>query len=218
MRRYSSQPIAFPLTLDLSHNLCLLLFAAQGFALVLMLAACGSTLSNSAPITSSVLDDDAPTKVVAATLETPDVLISTYQGADRLGGQEVNLSTVAGQGKPVMLNFWAALCNPCRTELQELQRIDENRGHEISIVGIDIGPQQFLGSREEGKELLLELGIRYPVGTTFDDKVVRNFEIVSMPTTFFINADGSLHRSWSGVLNEDKMNEIINKMLQKKFD
>ena len=60
----------------------------------------------------------------------------------------------------------------------------------------------------------LQLGVTYPVGTTFDDRVVRNFEVVGMPTTFFIKPDGSLHRSWSGLLTEGKMNEIIDEMLE----
>ena len=131
-----------------------------------------------------------------------------------LGGDEVSLSEVVGQGKPVVLNFWAALCGPCRAEMPEFQRIDDARSDEVTILGIDIGPQQFLGSREEGKQLLIDLGVRYPVGTTFDDNVVRNFEVVGMPTTFFIKADGSLHRSWSGLLTEEKMNEIIDEMLE----
>ncbi len=213
MRRYENTPKAIALRADKSRGLRLFVFAALGFALLLILAACGGAAAESTP-TPPTQVDDGPSDVVTVTLETPDVLISTYQGADVLGGDEVTLSEVVGQGKPVVLNFWAALCGPCRAEMPEFQRIADKRSDEITILGIDIGPQQFLGSREEGKELLVELGVLYPVGTTFDDNVVRKFEVVGMPTTFFIKADGSLHRSWSGLLTEGKMNEIIDKMLE----
>lgn len=186
-------------------------FAAFGFALLLTVAACGAAVAEPAPTPT---ESGGPSGAPAVTLDTPDVLISAYQGADLLGGEEVLLSQVVGQGKPVVLNFWAALCAPCVIEMPEFQRIADERSDEIMIVGIDIGPQQFLGSREEGQALLVELGIRYPVGTTFDDQVVRSFEIFGMPTTFFIKADGRLHRSWTGLLTEGKINEIIDEMLE----
>ena len=213
MRRYENTPKAIALRADKSRSLRLFVFAALGAALLLILAACGGAVAEPTP-TPPTQVDNGPSDVVTVALETPDVLILTYQGADVLGGDEVTLSEVVGQGKPVILNFWAALCGPCRAEMPEFQRIADARSDEITIVGIDIGPQQFLGSREEGKELLVELGVRYPVGTTFDDNVVRKFEVVGMPTTFFIKSDGSLHRSWSGLLTEGKMNEIIDKMLE----
>ena len=61
--------------------------------------------------------------------------------------------------------------------------------------------------------LLADLGATYPAGTTFDDDVVRDFRVVGMPTTFFIRADGSLLRSWSGLLTESKFNEIIDELV-----
>ena len=139
--------------------------------------------------------------------------ITAYQRADLLGGEEVHLSELVSQGKPVVLNFWAALCPPCRAEMPDIQRVFDQRGGEVTIVGIDIGPQQFLGSREDAKRLLVDLGISYPVGTTFDESIVRDFRLVGMPTTFFIHADGSLLQTWSGLLTEAKINEFIDEML-----
>ena len=68
-------------------------------------------------------------------------------------------------GQPVVLNFWAALCPPCRAEMPEFQRVYDEREAEVLVLGIDIGPQQFLGSREEGRALLADLGVHYPAGT-----------------------------------------------------
>ena len=148
----------------------------------------------------------------SVTLESPDMEISAYQGQDALGGEDTSLSAVVGQGKPVVLNFWAALCPPCRAEMPEFERVHVERGGEVTILGIDIGPQQFLGTREEGQALLADLGITYPAGTTFDDTVVRRFEIFGMPTTFFIAADGTVVRKWSGILDEVKLNELVDEL------
>jgi thiol-disulfide isomerase/thioredoxin len=175
-----------------------------------VLAACGGTAAEAAATPTTATD--APSGS-AINLELPDLNIITYQGADVLGGDEVTLSELVGQGKPVVLNFWAALCPPCRAEMPDIQEVFDTRGHEVTIVGVDIGPQQFLGSRDDGQQLLVDLGITYPAGTTFDDGVVRDFRVVGMPTTFFINADGSLLRAWSGLLNAAKFNEFIDEML-----
>ena len=212
MRQSQDKTKAIASQTDKSHSLRISVFMAFWLALTLALNAC-SGAANETVLTATLQGNDDPFDAETGTLETPDILISTYQGANRLGGDEVTLSAIVSQGKPVVLNFWAALCAPCRAEMPDFQRIDDARSDEITIVGIDIGPQQFLGSRKEGKEVLVDLGIRYPVGTTFDGKIARNFEIVGMPMTFFINADGSLHRSWSGLLTERKINEIIDEML-----
>ena len=178
------------------------LLTTAAIIVVLALAACGGGDEPPAPSTSG-----------SVTLGVPDLEISAYQGQDALGGDATTLSTVVGQGKPVVLNFWAALCPPCRAELPEFQRVHEERSGEVTILGIDIGPQQFLGTREEGQALLTDLGVSFPAGTTFDDTVVRGFEVFSMPTTFFIGADGSVMRKWSGILNEEKLNELVDELV-----
>lgn len=195
----------------------LLVIAAM--AAVLALVACSGGEEpvpepTSTPVPPAASDAPGMPEVPASVmLELPDLAISAYQGVDALGGEDTSLSTVVGQGKPVVLNFWAALCPPCRAEMPEFERVHEERGDEVTILGIDIGPQQFFGTREEGQELLNELGVTYPAGTTFDDTVVRGFEIFGMPTTFFIGADGSVLRKWSGILDEEKLNELVDELL-----
>ncbi len=180
------------------------LLALAGAAAMLALAACGSDAAPAPPPPA----DGAP----AVSLETPDLEISAYQGQDALGGESPRLSDVLAQGKPVVLNFWAALCPPCRAEMPEFQRVHERRAGEVTILGVDIGPQQFLGTREEGRALLQELGVTYPAGTTYDETVARGFEILGMPTTIFIRADGSVARKWSGILTEEKLNELVDEL------
>ncbi len=177
------------------------LIAAAAMAALLAVAACSGGEPSATDASGSVA------------LEVPDIQISAYQGQDVLGGETTTLSAVVGQGKPVVLNFWAALCPPCRAELPEFQRVYDERSDEVTILGIDIGPQQFLGTNEEGQALLNEVGVTFPAGTTDDEAVVRGFEILGMPTTFFIATDGSVMRKWSGVLTEEKLNELVDELV-----
>ncbi len=149
----------------------------------------------------------------ALALTLPDLEISVYHGAEQLGGHTVRLSDVLTYGKPIVLNFWAALCPPCRVEMATLQIIHNLRGHEVLVLGLDIGPQQFLGTREQGRQLLAESGARYPVGTTFNESVVRDYQILGMPTTYFIEANGNLLRRWSGLLTTEKLNELVDELV-----
>ena len=183
----------------------LTLFINAAFTL---LAACGSGEVDATPTAPGGSAPGGGT----VSLEVPDLRIVAYQGGEEFGSAEFTLSQVLGVGKPVLLNFYAALCAPCLAEMPDIQAVYEERGHEITVVGVDVG-QQFYGTREDGEELLSRLGIDYPAGTTFDEGVIRDFRVVGLPTTLFIRADGSLMRSWSGLLTESKFNEIIDELV-----
>ncbi len=143
----------------------------------------------------------------------PDLVISVSQGAEVIGEGDVTLAELVDGGKPVVVNFWAALCAPCRLEIPEFQRVHDARADAVTILGVDIGPQWRLGTREEGEALLAELGITSPAGTTSDPEVNTKFGILGMPTTVFIHADGRVLRTWTGALNEAKMNEIVDELV-----
>ncbi len=134
-----------------------------------------------------------------------------YQGEDKVGGSELDLAKL--RGKPVVLNFWAGLCPPCRAEMPDLQIFYDQFKDRVTLVGIDLGRFTGLGSQKDAKELLQELGVTYPAAYTNDSGVVKDFKILGMPTTFFIRADGTVFKKWSGALNEDVLAKQTNAML-----
>lgn len=142
-----------------------------------------------------------------------DIQITAYQGEDILGGQEVALSEVLAQGKPVVLNFWAGACPPCRLEMPDLQAVSEQYSDDIILFGLDVGPFVNLGTREDGKALIQELGVTYPTGTTFDNQVVRDYRILGMPTTLFITPEGEVVQAWTGLLTEAKLGDLVEELL-----
>ena len=140
-----------------------------------------------------------------------DFNISLYQGSDALGSETVAVSDLRGQ--PVVLNFWAGLCPPCRAEMPEFQDFADEYDGRATLVGVDLGQFFALGSEADAIALLQELGVTYPAGATDDGNVVRELGVLGLPATFFVAADGSLHRKWQGVLNGDKLAEITDEML-----
>jgi thiol-disulfide isomerase/thioredoxin len=157
-------------------------------ALLFTLAACGS-------------DDEPESFGVVA-----------YQGADVLGGDEFDFDVLLGQRTPVILNYWAALCPPCRAEMPWFQAAYERHGDDVLLVGIDVGPFTGLGTNEQGEALLAELGITYPAVYAIDDAPLRQLEILSMPSTVFFDSDGEIVGTHAGILTERQLDEWFSEL------
>jgi thiol-disulfide isomerase/thioredoxin len=79
--------------------------------------------------------------------------IVVYRGADTLGAEELDFGQLLGTGTPVVLNFWAGQCPPCRAEMPDFQAVYDRYADEFLLVGVDIGPFIGLGTRESAIEL-----------------------------------------------------------------
>ena len=201
--------------------------AAIAAVAIFALAACTAP---GTPVTSSTPSDEQPSSAVTTSEESNpveasssstsnvdlplDFEITVYQGEGLLGGQAVDFSSVVGQGKPVVLNFWAGLCPPCRLEMPDFQEVHEEFGDQVTLVGVDVGTFTGLGNEEQGRALLEEIGATYPAGTTDNAEVMRAYQVIGMPTTLFITPDGEIAERWTGLLTKDKMVELVEELLE----
>ena len=141
----------------------------------------------------------------------PDFIFTLFQGQDKLGAHPLNLAEL--RGKPLVLNFWAGLCPPCRAELPDLQEFYNEFNDRVNLVGIDLGQFTGLGNLEDAKDLLQELNITYPIASTGDSGILQDYRVFGMPTTVFIDAEGRVFKNWGGALNLKILREQTNKML-----
>ena len=102
-------------------------------------------------------------------------------GPDPLTGKRVSLADFAG--KPVVLNFWASWCTPCREELPALARFAEAHP-EAAVVGVN-----FQDTQAGAKRLHADVGWTFPSIADPDGDIGARLGIQGMPTTFFLNAD-----------------------------
>lgn len=135
-------------------------------------------------------------------------------GGGRIGRKERPVLPSFWPGAAGGLNFFAGLCPPCRAEMPDLQAVSAQYQGRAILFGLDIGPFVGLGSRQDGKELVQELGVTYPTGTTFDSKVVREYRVLGMPTTVFLTPDGKVVTTWTGLLTRGKMVELFDQLLK----
>ena len=178
--------------------------AAAAFALVAALAA-------SQP---KVPGDRSPGASSNQPISAPDFRLTLYQGAEVLGADELEFSSIFRTGKPVVLNFWAGLCPPCRAEMPDFQEVYDELGGQFILLGLDIGPFTGLGSREDGRRLLRELGITYPAGTTFEEITVAEYRVRGMPTTVFLTAGGEIFDTHIGLLDRGTLRAKLASLLQ----
>lgn len=89
------------------------------------------------------------------------------------------------RGAPVLVNFWASWCVPCRQEMPELQAVRDRYDGQLEVIGINMWDDP-----DDAAALLDELGITYPQGIDADNAVVRAYGIDVVPSTAFVTADG----------------------------
>jgi len=97
--------------------------------------------------------------------------------------------------------------------MPDLQSVSDAYQDRVLLFGLDVGPFTGLGTNEDGRALLQELAITYPAGTTANPNVVREYEILGMPTTYFITPDGNVHETWTGLLTAEKLTELVEGLL-----
>ena len=143
-----------------------------------------------------------------------DFVLNMYFGADEVGGESIGFDDlIAREDRPIMLNFWAGNCPPCRAEMPALQAAWERFGDDVLFIGVDIGPYVNLGTFQQGKDLIEEFGITYPTGNTGNRTIVTDWRVSSMPTTFFLNRDGRVHDTVLGALSSSRLSQKIRSLI-----
>lgn len=141
-----------------------------------------------------------PTSPVAA----GDFTLVAYQGQDVLGGDRVQFSQVRGHGKPVVLNFFASACAPCRVEMPTFQKVADEYQGRVIFVGVDVGPFTGLSTHDDAARLLKDLGIRYPAGYAVDETPLALY-VQGMPTTVVFDARGQVVTKVTGTMTEAQL-------------
>jgi len=101
-----------------------------------------------------------------------------------LEGQPISLSDF--RGKPVLVNFWAVRCPPCRFEMPFIQAIfEESSDTELVVLAVDIGE-----APSTVKDFIQSGNFSFPVLLDTDQDVALEYNIRAIPTTFLIDKDG----------------------------
>ncbi len=123
------------------------------------------------------------------------------------------------RGKPVVLNFWASWCQPCRQEAPVLEAVwEESKTQNLLVIGVD-----YVDTEPEAKKYLQEFKITYPNGPDVGTVISQAYHITGVPETYFITREGKLlsgvdangrpYGNWIGPIPEAALRERVDKLL-----
>jgi thiol-disulfide isomerase/thioredoxin len=186
--------------------------AAVAIAILIVMLAPGS---DSAPPSGSTgnlrgspnsAEDDAAADAKAAGKAAPlDFTLKDMNGVD------VKLASF--KGKPIIVNFWATWCGPCRAEipsLVELQTQYGAEGKDVVILGISVDDPI-----EKLKPYAAQMKMNYPVlvGNGRDDVQDAFGPLWGIPVTVFIDREGRIAKKHSGIASKEQFEQEIKALL-----
>lgn len=120
-----------------------------------------------------------------------------------LEGKQVSLSDY--QGKKVMLNFWATWCPPCKKEMPEMEKVHkENK--DIVILSVNLDPNQ------DVKGFMEKMNLTFPVLLDQENEINKEYKVISIPTSFFIDSEGIIKQKHTGGMTYDQINNAIKEL------
>ena len=179
---------------------------AAGVLGVFLFAACGGSTATEAPAaTGSGPDDQAAAEPADA---APDFELVLFGNDNHTKGEVLKLSDL--RGRPVVVNFWFPSCPPCRVEMPDFEESFQKHGADVEYIGVQ---QLGLNSAEEGQDFILnEVPVNYAVGPDAGG-IIRDYKVIGFPTTVFMDKDHRVVRAWTGALNAEKLEELVQELI-----
>ena len=112
------------------------------------------------------------------------------------------------RGKPVVLNFWASWCGPCKSEMPDFNEKYQELGEEVQFLMVNMTD----GSRETvevASEFVSGQGYQFPVFYDTDVDAAAVYGVSAVPVTYFIDAEGYLVAMGQGALSADNLAQGI---------
>ena len=122
--------------------------------------------------------------------QAPDFTLTTFEGAT------ISMETL--KGKPIVINFWASWCPPCREEaplLERTWRAYQNLG--VIFLGVDVQDR-----REDALNYIRRFHITYPNGPDPTGEISIDYGISGLPVTFFVSKKGEIVRRHVGAIDK----------------
>ncbi|WP_240542760.1 TlpA family protein disulfide reductase [Exiguobacterium qingdaonense] len=135
--------------------------------------------------------------------KAPDFTLNT------LDGESLTLSQY--EGKPVVINFWASWCPPCREEFPEL--VSFEKATTIPVLGVNVTKNERRG-KEDVETFLDEYPVDFPILLDEEAAVEQQYRVVALPTTYVLDATGVIVGKQTGPVDEAWIRQQLNQQTE----
>lgn len=134
----------------------------------------------------------------------PDFTVVDYNG------KQTKLSDK--KGKPVVVNFWASWCGPCKSEFPAFEDAYNKYGNDVEFMMINLtdGYQETISS---AKSFIDEQNYTFPVYYDTTMSASNAYGVFSIPKTLFIDKNGNIVQSRTGTISQDTLEQNIESLL-----
>jgi thiol-disulfide isomerase/thioredoxin len=127
-----------------------------------------------------------------------------------LDGNPDSLSHYAGH--PVLINFWASWCKPCRSEMPLIiAAYQAHQGEKLSVLAIDLTDQE--GSTKDVRKFATEFQMPFPVLMDQKGKARRIYALRGLPTSVFVGRDGVVRAVNQGPISGPALQKHLSEIL-----
>ena len=114
-----------------------------------------------------------------------------------LDGETVRLSDFAG--KPILVNFWATWCGPCRAEFPDFQKAWVDNTDNLVIIAVN---HTTADQAEQVDDFVAEMGVTFPIALDTEGQAAEAYQVRGLPTSIFIDRDGMVIEVFTGPINQ----------------
>lgn len=104
------------------------------------------------------------------------------------------------RGKPVLVNFWASWCGPCREEMPDIQAAYTAAGGALEVIGVNVREADIVA-----RGFAYNLGVDFPLVLDYDGAVAQQYRIGGLPVSYFIDAEGVIRSVNIGYLSKESL-------------
>lgn len=125
-----------------------------------------------------------------------------------LHGGTVRLSSLSGS--PIILNFWATWCEPCRVEMPQLQALyDQYAASGLRVVAINLGE-----SRADAQRWAETLGLTFDIVLDSQETLRSTYYLPGQPVTLVLTPEGIITRVFYGPVTRERLEQVLLPMLR----
>lgn len=130
-----------------------------------------------------------------------------------LDGEDITLSDL--RGKKVVLNFWATWCPPCKAEMPHMQSFYDKYGKEknVEIIAVNLTSAERDVTADAKVDTVMtfrdSFELTFPILLDPENSAGSDYQIITIPTTYFIDSNGYIQRAIKGPMDVNMLKEYV---------